>query len=181
MQVPDRVWRWVLYVAAAVALVFGMIEAINESKYGTALSAGTPPPAFAAVRMDDGKPFALSEVKGKVTVLSFWASWCGPCRREMPVLQKLEAEYRNKGLALVTVNMDEAGARTDAVPEFLKGLKGAPPLVVFPDDKVAEAWHAGTLPTLYILGRDGQILLGASGALPEDTLRREIEAALRAL
>ncbi|HEY3452440.1 MAG TPA: TlpA disulfide reductase family protein [Myxococcales bacterium] len=181
MRVSDKIWRGVLYVAAAVALTFGMVEAINEAKYGTALSAGTPPPAFAAIRMDDGKPFALTDLKGKVTLVSFWASWCGPCRREMPVLQKLEAEYRNKGLALVTVNLDDPDARAEAVPEFLKDLRAPAPLVVYPSDRTQEDWRAGTLPTLYVLGRDGQILLGHSGALPEDALRREIEAALRSL
>ncbi|MGC4121967.1 MAG: TlpA disulfide reductase family protein [Myxococcales bacterium] len=173
MQVSDRVWRSVLYVAAAVALGFGMVEAINEAKLGTALSAGTPPPAFSALRADDGRPFALTELKGKVTVLSFWASWCGPCRRELPVLQKLEAQYRDQGLALVTVNVDEPGSREDAAA-FLRELGRPPPLVVFPSENTQADWRAGTLPTLYVLGRDGQILLGHSGALPEDALRREI-------
>lgn len=180
MQVPERVWRAVLYVAAAVALAFGMVEAVREAKLGSALAAGAPTPAFAATRMDDGKPFALSDVKGKVTLLSFWATWCGPCRREMPVLQKLEAEYRSKGLALVTVNMDDPDSR-DEVAKFVQELAGPPPLVVFPGPRMQEDWRAGTLPTLYVLGRDGQILLGHSGALSEDALRGQIEAALRAM
>ncbi len=179
MKVSDRVWRAVLYAAAGVALAFGMVEAIQEARYGTALPAGTPAPAFTAVRADDGTPFALAELKGKVALLSFWASWCGPCRREMPVLQKLEAQYRDRGLALVTVNLDDPDSRQEDVAGFFRELSGPAPLVVYPGGRTQEDWHAGTLPTLYVLGRDGQILLGHSGAMTEDQLRQEVEAALK--
>ncbi len=180
MKVSDRVWRAVLYLAAAIALGLGMVEAVREAKLGTALSAGAPAPEFAASRMEDGQPFALTELRGKVVLLSFWASWCGPCRREMPILQKLEAQYRDQGLSLVTANMDDPDARAEVVPAFLEKLGGAPPRVVYPSDQTGRDWHAGTLPTLYVLGRQGQLLLGHSGSMTEGELRAQIEAALRA-
>jgi len=181
VQVSDKVWRGALYVAATVALVLGMVEAVRDAKLSDALSAGTPPPAFTATRMTDGTPFSLADVKGKVAVVSFWATWCGPCRRELPVLQKLEAQYRDRGLALVTVNMDDPDGRAEALAEWTREQGAAPPLVVLPGGETGRDWHAGTLPTLYVLGRDAQIVAGYSGAAPESTLRREIEAALKAL
>ena len=97
------------------------------------------------------------------------------------MLQKLEEEYRARGLTLVTANRDDPDSRDEAIGVFVRTHGGSKaPLVVFPDNASAEAWHAAVLPTLYVLGRDGQIVAGHTGVQPEKKLREEIERALRA-
>jgi thiol-disulfide isomerase/thioredoxin len=174
----DKVWQVVLYGAAAVTLVLGIVEAIREQQLTGALDPGTPPPAFTAVQRD-GAAFSLSQERGKAVVLSFWATWCPPCLREMPQLRKLEAELGAQGMALVAASMDNPDVREEAVADWLKKQGGPPPLIVFPTDETARAWHAGSLPTLYVLGRDGSIVASHSGLTPEVTLRREIGKALQ--
>lgn len=177
MTTGEKIGRWVLWSAAALGLALGLVEAVREARWSAALSPGTPPPAFAA-KLPGGEAFALERAKGKVVLLSFWATWCGPCRREMPVLQRLEAEYRSRGVVLLAANVDDPEVRESRAPEWIRELGGEAPLLVYPDAETPRAWHAGTLPTLYVLGRDGAIVAGHSGIASEETLRREIEAAL---
>ena len=167
----ERIWRMVLWGAAAVALVLGAVEAVREEKMSSALAAGTPPPGFVAARAD-GAPFALSELKGKVVLLSFWATWCEACRRERPMLRALAAEHRSRGVELVAASVDEEGARKEAVAVWPEAR------VVFPTGATGSDWHAGTLPTLYVLGRDGRIVSGHSGIASETAVRRAIDEAL---
>ena len=110
MAARDKVWQGVLYGAAAVTLVLGIVEAIREQQLTGALDPGTPPPAFTAVQRD-GAAFSLSQERGKAVVLSFWATWCPPCLREMPQLRKLEAELGAQGMALVAASMDNPDVR----------------------------------------------------------------------
>jgi cytochrome c biogenesis protein CcmG, thiol:disulfide interchange protein DsbE len=170
----ERIWRGVLWGAASLALVLGAVEAVREERMGTALPSGTPPPPFTATRVD-GAPFTLSEVKGKVVLLSFWATWCEACSRERPMLQALSAEYRSRGVELVAASLDEEDARKEAVAAFREAL------VVFPQGPTGSDWHAGTLPTLYVLGRDGRIVSGHSGIASEAAVKSAIDEALKGL
>ena len=170
MQRSEKIWRGVLYVGVALALGLGLVDAIR----GGVLAEGTKAPELVGKRADDGARFTLAEVQGKVTLLAFWASWCGACRHELPILRKLENEYRDKGLALVTVNVDP-DTGTDIANWF--GSLG-PPLVVVPDGASARAWRVKTLPTLYLLDREGTIVLGRSGTVSAAVLRQQIDAAL---
>jgi cytochrome c biogenesis protein CcmG, thiol:disulfide interchange protein DsbE len=179
VKVSDKLWRVVLYTAAAASLVLGVIEAVREQQFSNALAPSTPPPAFVATRTD-GKPFSLDELKGKVVILSFWATWCGPCLREMPMLRKLELDLGARGVTLVAANMDDADSRAEAVAAWERAQGGNAPLIVFPSDNTGHDWHAGVLPTLYVLGRHGQIAAGYSGAQGEAKLREDLEDALRA-
>ena len=174
----ERIWRVVLWGAAGLALLLGLVQSIREERMSSALAPGTPPPSFVAIG-PRGDPFLLAQLTGKPVLLSFWATWCGPCRQEMPLLKKLADAHRAQGLQFVAASVDEPESHEEAVA--LWRAQGAEPSpVVFPDVETARAWHAGILPTLYVLGRRGEIVGAHTGTASEAALRAEIELALKA-
>ncbi|HXC01407.1 MAG TPA: TlpA disulfide reductase family protein [Opitutaceae bacterium] len=124
----------------------------------------TPTPAPGWVLNDvDGKPVNFSQFKGKVIVLDFWATWCGPCRSEIPGYVKLQEKYRDKGLVIIGVSLDQAG------PEVVKKFIGDFHLdyqVVMGDDAVAQAFGGvDGIPTTFIIDRTGKIRDKKIGAM----------------
>ncbi len=107
----------------------------------------------------DGNPYDFAEVKGKVVFLNFWATWCGPCLKEMPVIQKLYDDYGDKvGFLLVT---QEETAKVDA---FLKKKKYTLPIYFTGTADIPEELASKSIPTTYIIGKSGKIALAETGA-----------------
>ena len=127
-----------------------------------AYRAGTKPPAFTGPTLD-ARQLSVTDLRGKVVVLNFWASWCAECRPEMPVLEGLHRELGPRGLAVVGVN-----AREDrpAVGRYATELGLTFPLVLDPDGKTRDLFGVIGLPTTFILGRDGRAV--AFGVGPRD-------------
>ena len=115
-----------------------------------------------------GKPRKLSALKGKVVLLDFWATWCGPCRRELPTVAKLYKELASKGLAVVAVNVGEPSATVNA---FLK--KNPFVLPVWLDSKtvVSSRYNASSIPTLVVIDRKGTVTAYKVGVHDETALR----------
>jgi thiol-disulfide isomerase/thioredoxin len=98
----------------------------------------------------------MKDLENKVIVVDFWATWCGPCREEIPHLNKLYSELKGKGFEIVGISMDTDG--TDAVKDFAKELRIEYPIVIG-DDKDAEAFGGIIgLPTTFIIDRKGNIV-----------------------
>jgi DsbE subfamily thiol:disulfide oxidoreductase len=112
------------------------------------------------------------DYSGKVVVVNFWASWCGPCRREAPALQRLWEEYRDRGVRFLGVDFkDDAAAARAYEEEF--GITY--PSVFDPSGKVAYDFQVLALPTTYVVGRDGWIAYHFTGIITEPLLRKSIE------
>ncbi len=176
----ERIWRGVLWTAAAVTLGLGAVQAVREEQLGSALPPGSPVPAFTSVGQD-GRPFRLEDSQAKVVVLSFWATWCTPCQRELPMLRKLEAEFATQGVALVLANVDDEDDQAEALARWAKDLSGPAPRVVFPDEQTRVDWRSGRLPTLYVLAREAAgwaIVASHSNLQPEERVRSELRTAL---
>ena len=107
-----------------------------------------------------GKHYSLQDLKGQLVVLDFWATWCGPCRQEMPTLQKLHERYRKKGVVVAGINTWESA---DPV-RFMKE-NGYSFLLLLDGNEVAKSYQVSGIPTLYIIGPDGRILFGEVGYL----------------
>lgn len=112
----------------------------------------------------DGGTFTLSDHRGEVVVLNFWATWCIPCLAEMPEFVELQEELRDQGVQFVGVSQDDGGL--DAIRPFAEELGINYPLVPDPElDVSAQFGGVPVLPTTFVLGRDGAIRASAYGAL----------------
>lgn len=132
-----------------------------------------PAPDF-TLKTLDGKTISLSNVKGKVVLLDFWASWCAPCRKELPHIQKLANEFRDKGLIIYGIN-DEP---IDKAIEFLK--KNNYSLTVLHDDNtVAHLYQVTGFPTIVFIDKDGRLVETIVGYEEEAVLREKIERLLK--
>jgi thiol-disulfide isomerase/thioredoxin len=103
----------------------------------------------------EGKTVAMKDLGNKVVIVDFWATWCGPCREEIPHLNELYSELKGKGLEIVGISMDTDG--TDGVKDFAREFRIQYPIVMG-DEKVAESFGGIIgLPTTFIIDRNGRI------------------------
>ncbi len=121
---------------------------------------GERAPAF-ATRTFDGRPLSLTSLRGRVVLLTFWATWCQPCRDEMRLFERLHRDLGGAGLVVVGVN-----SREDVTPivDYARALELTFPLAVDPDGKVGGAYGVVGLPTTFVIGRDGRAVARAVGA-----------------
>jgi len=139
---------------------------------------GAAMPAYQAAMLD-GKPFDLAaERPRKVVFLNVWATWCGPCRFEIPELEKMHAKYAARGFEVVGVSVEENGA--EAVKPFVSEQAIGYPIVLDPPGKIANVLQTTVLPTSVLIDRNGKIVWRRTGALmgPDATLDAAIEKAL---
>jgi cytochrome c biogenesis protein CcmG, thiol:disulfide interchange protein DsbE len=112
-----------------------------------------PAPDFALTALD-GSRVRLRDLRGRVVLLNFWATWCAPCRDEMPALARLGVELGDRGLAVLAVNHQEA---PDVVAAFARELGVTVPVLLDSAGDVAERYRVQALPTTYLIGRDGTL------------------------
>jgi thiol-disulfide isomerase/thioredoxin/outer membrane lipoprotein-sorting protein len=135
--------------------------------------AGKPAPAF-EVKSLGGETFSLAALKGKTVLLDFWATWCGPCRKSMPVLEKISSEFKNSDLVILGVN---TGEDREVVEEFLKKTPLQYPAVLSGESGILESYGVTAYPTFILIGRDGKIIANEVGFGGEDQLRQMIDKA----
>jgi peroxiredoxin len=129
-----------------------------------------------ALRALDGHTIRLSDFRGKVVLLNFWATWCAPCRVEMPWLVEFHQRYRSRGLEVVGVALDDGGR--DEIARFVRE-RHVDYIILLKDDAVADAYGGGRfLPQTFLIGRDGRILRHGSGLLDRTQLEIDIRRAL---
>ena len=123
---------------------------------------GGPPPALALKDLN-GASHRLADYRGKVVLVNFWATWCAPCRDEMPSIQELKDKLAGKPFVVLAVNLDEPESR---IRKFLLQMKKLDfPILLDPERNVARAWGARILPASYIIGPDGRIRYSLVGEL----------------
>lgn len=128
----------------------------------------------------DDKPISLADYHGKVVFLNFWATWCPPCQREMPEIQKLSEKYQNsEDIAILTVVMP-GGQEMDAagIKKFLKE-KGFTMPVIFDDGRLSSSFQITSLSTTYMFDRDGNVYGSVVGQLSSDMMENIIDRTLK--
>ena len=113
-----------------------------------------PAPDFTLPRLQSGS-ITLAALRGKVVLLNFWATFCAPCRKEMPALSALWREYRQQGLIVIGINGDRGSLRV--VERFIEETGQDFPIVLDTDGAVRNRYEVYALPTTYLVGRDGRI------------------------
>ena len=119
----------------------------------------------------DGRSMSLSELRGRPVIVNFWASWCGPCREEFPMLAAARDKYAGEGLEIVGVIHDDSTAAASA---FAAGYHAAWPLLVDADDVAWTAYRGAFVPISYFVDRAGVIRAVSYGPPPSGVLEEEI-------
>ena len=132
-------------VLAAVATLAGSAHA--------AVTAQTNAPDF-TLRSTEGRNLRLQEQRGQVVLINFWASWCGPCKQEMPHLNRLHDKYRSAGLVLLGVNIDD-DTRLGTATAARWGIKF--PVLLDADKAVTRQYDLGAMPATVLVDRDGRV------------------------
>lgn len=123
----------------------------------------------------EGKPVQLSRLKGKVVVVNFWATWCDPCRAEIPDFVKLHQEHHGHGLELIGISMDKG--KDERVKAFVKEF-GIQYPVVIGDLHVARQWLVRGIPMTFVIDREGTIARVIPGATDKRALEDDIRPLL---
>lgn len=117
----------------------------------SALDEKSPAPDFTLNDLD-GRAISLSSLKGKVVLLNFWGTFCVPCRKEMPSMETLYKTYKDKGFLVVAVSADKS---VEDVRDFIKDYKITFLVVIDKDKKVAKQYRVSSLPTSFLLNKNG--------------------------
>ncbi len=151
---------------------------IAASAYATTVTAeefrrmGLQPPKQKVESIDfelqdlSGTTRRLSDFKGKVVFLNFWATWCGPCRFEMPSMEKLYQRFKAKGLVVVAVNLQED---RDSAKRFVEEHELSFPVLLDTTGRIGATYGARSIPTTYLVDRAGFVLAGTIGTREWDT------------
>jgi cytochrome c biogenesis protein CcmG/thiol:disulfide interchange protein DsbE len=132
------------------------------------LPAGTKAPAI-KTKTVNGKPFALQSLRGKVVLIDYWATWCGPCRMATPTLEALYKKYGHKGFVVVGMNLDDARTASQIKP-FTKYFHMTYPIMVNPqaNGRAQMAYNAQGIPAQYLIDKKGIVRWSQEGYSPDE-------------
>lgn len=169
---------WVGMIAATALLMTAVSPRGLAAAEAAACDANAPMANLSFTLKDmNGRDVALSAHKGKVILLDFWATWCGPCKIEIPGFVELYTKYRSKGFIALGVSVDDPISKLKPYAAQLK--MNYPVLVGDGRDDVKEAYGPmWGLPTTFLIGRDGRICKRHTGFATKEEFEREIKALL---
>ena len=125
---------------------------------------GSPAPPF-TLGSKAGQSVSLAQYKGQVVMLNFWASWCGPCRQEMPLLESIYRKYNRLGFTLIGVNVEPD---SNAANEWLKQTPVSFPILYDKESKVSKMYDVAGMPSTVIIDRSGKVRVLHRGYKPGD-------------
>jgi len=160
------------FLVGALLIVLAVVISgcVRRSAQTENLEVGSPAPPFTLPDLN-GRQVSLSQYKGKVVMLDFWATWCGPCRMSMPVLENLEKEYRDT-LVLLAINLQET---RDDVSQYMRQQQLHSQVLLDEQASVGEIYGAGSIPMQVLIDKSGIVRYVQLGVVPAKTLRAEID------
>lgn len=165
---------WIVVVIAVAIVVYEGTRHGSHSSGGRPGAVGSPAAAFSLPDLD-GKPLDLASYRGKVVLLDFWATWCTPCRAEIPEFVEYQNKYGGQGFQVIGISMDDDAT---AVRPFYQQFKMNYPVAVG-NAKLAESYGGILgLPVTFLIGRDGRIAAKYVGAADMQVLQRKLESLL---
>jgi len=179
MQPSSRRILFVAIMLAAVAWIWISRDpsATTTNGHITAAQQDFMAPEFSLQTLD-GKTVTLSDLRGQAILVNFWATWCPPCKAEMPAMQKIYDDYKDQNFTILAINMthqDEVGN----IPDFLNRYGLSFPVLLEESGQVAKTYQVRSLPTSFFIDPDGiiqDIVIG--GPMAEALLRSRVEQIL---
>ena len=133
----------------AIALSFASVAAIAKP------TSGEKSPDF-TLKSRDGGNIKLSEQRGNIVLVNFWASWCGPCREELPAFEELYQEYQDMGVEILAVNVDDEAEKANVL---LQDIEVSFPVLFDTSGEVSQLYDVSAMPTTVLVDRDGNVRL----------------------
>ncbi len=161
-------------VAPLVLLVLWGALLLSRGGAPTGALIGTQAPPFALADLD-GNPVRLADLRGRPVIVNFWASWCGPCVEEFPLLAAALERHRSEGLAIVGIVYRD---RSESAREFMARLGATWPAVMDPAETVATRYGVVAPPESFFIGRDGLVVGRQIGQLSQSDLDSQLAAIL---
>jgi peroxiredoxin len=168
---PIALRAFTMRMVASVAFV------VVAGSASSAIAPSTPAPDFSLHAMS-GPNMRLKDQRGRVVMVNFWATWCAPCRQEMPQLNRLYEKYRSSGFVLLGVNVDEDSSKAADVAAKL-GITF--PVLLDADKSVSKLYDLSTMPSTVLIDRDGRVRYVHRGYLAgyEDAYEKQIRELLK--
>ncbi|KAB0663412.1 TlpA family protein disulfide reductase [Oryzomonas japonica] len=170
MKAKEKMIRIIIVLAAGICL-FPAIHgrfAFARSRP----SAHETAPDF-SLKTLAGKNVRLSDLKGRVVLVNFFASWCPPCRMEIPDFEKTYLSYKDRGFAVIGIALD------DVSPSFIEKMKMTYPVAMANDNVISDYGNVSSIPVSFLVGKDGRIIKKIMGMYFENSMKSDVENALK--
>ncbi|HXF86162.1 MAG TPA: TlpA disulfide reductase family protein [Anaerolineales bacterium] len=174
------------HIAYAFILILGLIwifASADQANVSTAGKIPAPQKGFLAPDFElntlDGNTLRLSNLRGQAVLINFWATWCLPCRAEMPTLEKIYQEYKGQGLVVLAVNMTYQDAHSN-IAAFVEEYDLTYPILLDENNVVGFVYQVRSLPASFFIDREGiirDVIIG--GPMAEALLRTRVEEVLK--
>ncbi|MFC4076563.1 thiol-disulfide oxidoreductase ResA [Salinithrix halophila] len=174
MEKKTRYWvRRTLMLTMVVLIGAALYQAFYEEKE-LGPEVGEQAPDF-ALKTLEGEELKLSDLRGKTVLVNFWATWCKPCRKEMPAIQNVSDKYKEKGFQVVGVNIAETKV---SVSGFARQLELDFPILLDSDRRVTKLYRVGPIPFSVFIDKNGKVIRKVNGQMDEGQLEGYTREAL---
>ncbi len=168
--------QWIAVAVVVVILGAGLTLGLKLKPEIFPVQVGSAAPAFTATDLQSGRPVTLGDFKGQVVLLNVWATWCEPCKVEMPSMEQLQKDLGPSGLKILAVSVDQGGA--PAVKQFARDLGLTFQILHDPSGDIQRIYQTTGIPESFVINRAGKIekkVIGAAdwtATVNEDLVRR---------
>jgi cytochrome c biogenesis protein CcmG/thiol:disulfide interchange protein DsbE len=172
--------QWTLVAGVVMTALFGVALAIKLRPQLNLLEVGSTAPDFKAVELPGGRPATIENYRGKVVLLNIWATWCPPCKVEMPSMERLHKKLAGTDFQLIAVSVDEEDS--SVVNKFVHEYGLTFPVLHDQDGSIRQIYQTTGVPESFVIDRDGVIVKKVIGAadwdapVNENLIRRLLDA-----
>jgi len=184
-NLPPRKRRWeiLMLVSLATGILWTLVSRVPSAVDAPLSTSPSPREGFLApdFTLDtlDGTKATLSELRGRIVLINLWATWCPPCRAEMPALENAYKQYKDSGVVVLGLNVTNQDSEKD-IPPFVDEFGLTFPILLDRDGSVSALYQLKGLPTTYFVNREGIIrTVVVGGPMNETFIRSKIEALLQ--